>query len=278
MKQMLEDFFLNSDVLVTLIHCGLIILFLFVLDRVICGIISRYVQREQKAGVNNRKITVQNVLKNIIHYVLVFIALVMILSELGINIMSVLAAAGVLGLAVSFGAQSLIKDVLAGFFIIFENQYAVGEYVKINQQFIGTVTEITLRTTSVTGDDGEIATVANGTVTDVINYCRNNIRLKLTFEVAYDTDFDRALSVLETAAKEFYEANLDRMDKNKPPHVNGADAVNESGIALCLFVYSPIEKQFALARDIKLAMVKALQAADIEIPYPVTEVITREDA
>ena len=116
-----------------------------------------------------REQTLHRLLENALSYVIYFSAILAILQEINIDVKGLLAGAGVLGLAVGFGAQSLVKDVISGFFILFEDQFSVGDYVKIGTAE-GRVEEIGLRTTKIKNFTGELFILPNGTITQVVNY------------------------------------------------------------------------------------------------------------
>jgi moderate conductance mechanosensitive channel len=116
-----------------------------------------------------RESTLLKLLENIITYVIYFVSTMMILEYCGIPVKGLLAGAGILGLAVGFGAQSLVKDIISGFFVIFEDQFSVGDYIKINP-FEGEVLEIGLRTTKLKSKTGELHVIPNGSIIQVTNY------------------------------------------------------------------------------------------------------------
>ncbi|MBP3967390.1 mechanosensitive ion channel family protein [Paenibacillus lignilyticus] len=126
------------------------------------------VTAKTRAYRKGREQTLVKLCENVIYYVVYFIALITIL-EIFIDIKGILAGAGVVGLAVAFGAQGLVKDVVTGFFILFEDQFSVGDKVKINT-IEGTVEELGLRTTQIKGNDGEMYYITNSMITQVANY------------------------------------------------------------------------------------------------------------
>ena len=270
----LQEWYESGGFLVTLVNIAVIILLAFIGDRLICGVIDRALRGKVSLGENNRKITLKRVLKNVTHYLLVFIGAMMIFSEIGINVASILAAAGVIGLAVSFGAQSLIKDIFAGFFIIFEDQYGVGEYITVNNNFTGIVELVGLRTTQIRGDSGELIVIPNGSLTDVVNFCRGGLRIKEVFEISFDSSIDRAEEIIGGVVQRYYEEHPDWMAGK--PVVDGVDAIGSSGISICVFLYVQPMEQWHVGREIRKLVVQALQKEGITIPYPVTELITKE--
>ncbi len=272
----IETWYAGGGFTVKLFDAGMIILIAFILDRILCALVDRALRRlEKKGDEDHRRITLARVICRINHYVLSFIAFVMILSIFGVNVVSILAAAGVVGLAVSFGAQSLIKDIFAGFFILLEDQYGVGEYVTVNQNFTGIVELIDLRVTRLRGDDGELIIIPNGTITDVVNYCRGSLRIKEVFEISYDSNIGEAEAVILAAAKDFYREHKDLLFGE--PVVEGVEEIGTSGVSICLIMYCRALEKWHIGREARKMIVQSLQNAGIEIPYPVTEVITREE-
>ena len=120
----------------------------------------------------------------------------MILSTLTINVSAVLAGAGIVGLAVGFGAQSLVKDIITGFFIIFEDQFSVGDYIRVGQ-FEGTVEEIGLRTTKIKSWTGELHIIPNGNILEVTNFSLNNSVAVIDISVAYEENIQRVESLIQ---------------------------------------------------------------------------------
>ncbi len=138
-----------------------------------------------------RQRTISRLLQSVISYVVYFSAIIGILSSLNIKVAGLLAGAGIVGLAIGFGAQSLVKDVITGFFIIFEDQFGVGDYIKINAAE-GTVVEIGLRTTKINGGTGEQFIIPNGAIGEVVNYSVNNSKIFIDLQMSTDADFEKA--------------------------------------------------------------------------------------
>ena len=125
--------------------------------------------------------TLSTLIQNLISYVVWFIVLTSILSRFGISVSAILAGAGVVGVAVGFGAQTIVKDIITGFFIIFEGQFDVSDYVQINASGVtiaeGTVKTIGLRSTRIQSDTGEIYTLPNGMISEIVNYSATDVYL-----------------------------------------------------------------------------------------------------
>lgn len=145
--------------------------------------------------------TLSSLLKNIIRYALYFMVLVMILQEFSIDTTSIIAGAGVIGLALGVGAQSLIKDVITGFFIIFEDQYAVGDYI-VTGDMAGTVEDMGLRITKLRDGNGVLHIIPNGAISRLSNFTRGHMQAVINVPVPYEADIGKVFSVLERACRE----------------------------------------------------------------------------
>jgi small conductance mechanosensitive channel len=144
--------------------------------------------------------TLSSLLKSIIQYVAYFVTLVMILQEFHIDTTSIIAGAGVIGLAIGFGAQTLVKDVITGFFIILEDQYSVGDYIE-NGDMAGTVEDIGFRITKLRGMNGVLHIIPNGAITKVTNYTRGHMQAVINVPVSYDANIDQVQSLLTEACE-----------------------------------------------------------------------------
>jgi small conductance mechanosensitive channel len=197
----------------------------------------------------------------------VVVATTLILSELGIAVAPILGAAGVIGLAVGFGAQSLVKDYFAGFFILLENQMRQGDVVDIAGK-AGLVEEITLRYVRLRDYDGNVHFVSNGLITTVTNMSRGYAQSVVDVGVAYREDTDEALAVMRETGAEmradpvFGPKILDDLE------VAGVDRWADSAVILrCRFKVRPLE-QWNVRREFLRRLKKAFDARGIEIPFP----------
>ena len=185
----------------------IIILYLaarFVLNRAIAHSMNYISSRERALGKESsaaRIITLGNLLKSVAGYILFFVAAFTVLMAFGINLVPVLTAAGVAGFAVGFGAQKLVRDVISGFFILLEDQYAVGDYVTIGSA-TGVVEEIGMRTTCLRDDDGRLIMLANGDISVVANHSRGGVILNVDIAVVSDSDLNKVEEVLDRVGKD----------------------------------------------------------------------------
>lgn len=144
--------------------------------------------------------TLSSVLKMILRYTVYFIAAVMILQEFRIDTTSILTGAGIIGLAVGVGAQSLVKDIITGFFVILEDQYSVGDYI-VSGDMAGTVEDISFRITKLRDANGVQHIIPNGSITRLSNYSRGHMQAVINIPVSYQADIGKVLVLLEEACR-----------------------------------------------------------------------------
>ncbi len=145
--------------------------------------------------------TLKSLLGSVIGFVLAFVVIIMVIQAVGFNIVPILTTASVAGLAVGFGAQKLVRDVIGGFFIIAENQYAVGDYITIGA-ITGVVEELGMRITKIRDNVGRLCIIPNGDIAQVCNHSRGNLQLILDYNIAASSDIGKAIDLLnEIGAK-----------------------------------------------------------------------------
>ena len=176
---------------------------IFIIINIIISLIGKIVDRTLKDKKltniytsSNRARTLGQILKKVIKYTLYFIWIMMSLEMFDVNTASVLATAGIGGLAIGFGAQSLVKDIITGFFILFEDQYSVGDHVKIDS-YEGVVEELGLRITKVRAFSGELHIIPNGAILVVTNATRGAMRALVEISFSYEENVDRVIEILE---------------------------------------------------------------------------------
>ncbi|EMA6343421.1 mechanosensitive ion channel family protein [Bacillus cytotoxicus] len=220
-----------------------------------------------------RTMTVAKLLENIVAYVVIFIMLIAILGIFGINASGLLAGAGVIGLAVGFGAQSLVKDVITGLFILLEDQFSVGDYVRIGQ-FEGVVLEIGLRTTKIKSWTGEIHILPNGGIMQVTNFSVSNSVAFVDVSISYESDIDQAERVIEELLEELpakYE------DMVTTPQLLGVQTLAASEVVLRVIAEVEPMKHAIIARALRKEIKNRLDLHGIEIPYPRMVLYNREE-
>ena len=211
-----------------------------------------------------REKTLLRLLENVLTYVVYFISLVTILSLLSIDVKGLLAGAGIIGLAVGFGAQSLVKDIISGFFIIFEDQFSVGDYVGIGK-FLGTVEQIGLRTTKLLSWTGEVHIIPNGHITEVTNYSMHNSVGVVDIHIPYEEDIKKAESVIQEMLLPYAE---EYEEITKAPELLGVNELGTSYITLRVVVETLPMSHWNIARKLRKSIKMALDENGINAPYP----------
>jgi moderate conductance mechanosensitive channel len=195
------------------------------------------------------------------------VAFFMVLREMDFDIRPLLAGAGVVGLAIGFGAQTLIKDVLAGFFLLIENQMRVNDVVVINGQG-GLVEEINLRTTILRSEDGAVHIFPNGGIQKLSNLTRDYSYYVFTLSVGYKDDTDHVAEVLREIAEQMMQEELYRPVILAPLEVMGVDQLTESGVVVKARIKTAPMQQWLVGREMNSRIKKRFAEAGIEIPYP----------
>jgi small conductance mechanosensitive channel len=222
---------------------------------------------ESKEGNKRRADTLISVFIGTGKVLIIIIVIFLILSEFDIPIAPALAGLGVAGVAVGFGAQYMIRDLIAGIFIIWENQYRVGDVAKI-ADITGEVEEVHLRKTVLRDLDGVVHHIPNGEIKVASNYSRHFSRVNLNIPVAYGTDLDHAIKVINRVGQEL-AADKDWAKRiMTPPKVHRVANLGESGIDLkILGDVKPLE-QWNVMGELRLRLKKAFDKEGIEIPWP----------
>lgn len=212
----------------------------------------------------NKRKTLASLLKSIVRYVTYFMAALNILEIIGVNTTSLLAAAGVGGLAVGFGAQNLVKDIISGFFLIFEDQYNVGDYVEIGG-VSGIVDEIGLRTTKLRDFGGQFHIIPNGEITIVTNHSRGMMRALVNINIAYEEDLDKVFKALDDVCQ---RVKKKRDDILEGPTVLGISNLGPTEIVVSILARTEPMKQWSVEREIRKAVLEKFAEEGIEKPYP----------
>ncbi len=195
------------------------------------------------------------------------VALLMVLAELGVSIAPLIASAGIAGVALGFGAQSLVKDFLSGTFLLLEDQYGVGDVIDVGEA-TGTVERVTLRVTILRDLNGTVWYVPNGEIRRVGNKSQLWSRIVLDVEVAYDTDIAQASAVIKRVADEEWKAETPGALIIEEPEMWGVQEFAQSAIVLRLAVKTRPGEQWAAGRALRARLKTAFDEAGIEIPFP----------
>jgi moderate conductance mechanosensitive channel len=219
------------------------------------------------AGREQRVKTLAGLVRTVGITFVLLIAFFMVLDGFGVNIGPLLAGAGVIGLAFSFGAQSLVKDVISGLFILFENQLGVGDVVRIGEAG-GMVEKMTLRVIVLRDLQGAVHIIPNGSINTVTNLTRTWSRAVLEIGVAYDSDVDRVMEVMREIGREFQD------DPEWGPllvdeiTVPGIESFGDSAVVIRMVAKTLPLKQWDAARELRRRIKKRFDAEGIVIPFP----------
>lgn len=212
--------------------------------------------------------TLGGVMKSILKYSVYFLGITSILSVLFGGISFTFASIG--GVALGLGSQSLIKDFINGFFILFEDQFGIGDYVTIGN-FSGIVQTIGIRTTIIKDFTGDIHSIPNGMISEVTNHSRGNTRFIVDVDIAYEEDIDNAINAIKECCDKFQKEHEDFI--NEPIEVSGVSALAASSVTIRTVGRTKPLTQWKMENELRKAIKITLDENGIEIPYPKTQLI-----
>lgn len=256
------------------------IIIIYLAARVLVSILKKAVERifVQRSHSpirlpEKRSRTLTALLHSVIVNVVYFIAIIMILDTLGFPLAPLLAGAGVVGLAIGFGAQNIVRDVITGFFIIYEDQFSVGDFIETGK-YTGTVLEIGLRVTKLKEWTGQVHMIPNGAITEVTNFSKENSMAVLDIGIAYEEKISHAEEVLEGLLMEVYQQEEDIIVE---PTIMGVQDLGSSDVVLRIAAECQPMTHWAIARKLRKAIKNRFDEKGIEIPYPRLVTYRREE-
>jgi small conductance mechanosensitive channel len=208
---------------------------------------------------------------------IVTVTFMMVLDEIGIPLGPLLATAGIAGLAIGFGAQTLVKDVISGFFILLENQYSIGDVIAAGG-VDGSVEQVNLRTTILRDLHGTVHVIPNGEIRVLSNRTKGWARVVLEIGVGYDEDPDRVIAILEQLGEELYDDPEFGSFLLEPPTVPGVEAFGDSAVTIRMLARTRPLQQWDLARELRRRIKRRFDDEGIEIPFPQRTVWHRQEA
>ena len=211
--------------------------------------------------------TLGTLLRSLATAVIFGTALMISLAELDISVGPLIASAGVVGVALGFGAQTIVRDFLAGMFMLVEDQYVVGDFVDLGEAS-GVVEEVSLRTTRIRDIRGAVWYFPNGEIRRVVNQSHKWARSVLDIEVSYDTDIDRAAEVIDEVADSLWREQPEEATILEKPEIWGVERLGDSSIAIRLVVKTEPGEQWATSRELRGRIKKRFDQEGIVIPYP----------
>lgn len=223
---------------------------------------------QMKAARNQQRVhALMAVLTSIITVIIRLIGLFTVLGVLGINLGPLIAGAGIAGIALGFGAQSMVKDFLSGMLMLFEDQFGVGDVIDVGEAS-GVVEAVSLRTTRLRSVNGTVWHVPNGEIRRVGNMSQNWSRTVLDINVSYESDVSRAIEVLEHLLKDFAAEPEWTTKLIGPPEVLGIEDLSSTSVIIRLMVTTIPAQQWQVGRELRMRVKKSLDEAGIVIPHP----------
>lgn len=251
--------------LIKLLLCVVVVIISAILIKFLKHIIKKLIYTHK--GFSERKSkTLFTVCSSTIRYVIYFFAICQILSIFGINVMSFIAVAGVGSIAIAFGAQSLVQDIITGMFILIEDQFAVGDVITL-EGYTGTVEGIGIRTTRIRSSDGNLFIIPNGQVKIVTNMSKGFNRAVVDISIAYEENVDKVIAVMKDELKKSFEENK-IAGLLKIPDVLGVVDLADSAVIIRISADSAVGENWAIEREIRRIIKNRFDKENICIPYP----------
>jgi moderate conductance mechanosensitive channel len=242
-----------------------------VLASVLARLAGRSLERDSRRGA-----TLASIVRTSVRIVVIVLGAVMALDQLGIQVGAILAGAGILGLAVGFGAQSLVKDVISGFFLILDDALSEGDIADVGGEATGVVESVGLRVTRVRAFNGQLWYVQNGEIRKVGNFSREWTRAVVEVNLAYEQDIAKGLGVLQRVGDGWAAEHQDLV--LEPPEVHGALGFNASEITVRLVIKVKAPNHWGAERELRGRIKAAFDEAGVEIPFPRSVVYHKQDA
>jgi len=259
------EWFITSGLRVLLI---IVLTFIaFKAARFISGRVLTFSLKTDDVEFKKRLDTLSSILQNVLFIAIAFVAAIVVLGELGVEIGPVLAAAGIVGLAVGFGAQTLVQDVISGFFMLLEDQLRVGDVVQVGDKG-GLVERVTLRTVVLRDVAGNVHFIRNGQIQVVTNMTKEYGRYVLDIGVAYDEDVDHVIEVIKRVDEEMRNRPDLGSDILEPIEILGLDRFADSAVIIRARIKTKPIRQWAVGREFNRLLKKRFDEEGISIPFP----------
>ncbi len=229
-------------------------------------LIKKFVEQQVKSNAmlsldTQRAKTLGEVLKSVLKYSAYFIGIAIIIPMIFTGTSFTFASIG--GIALGLGAQSLIKDLINGFFILFENQFGVGDHVTLGS-FSGIVKSIGIRSTVITDFNGDVHSISNGSITGVTNHSRNDIKFTVDVNISYEEDVKRVIDIIKITCNEFQGENVKYIDN--PLEVVGLTALGASGVTIRVTGKAKPLMQWKMENELRMAIKLTLDKNEIRTP------------
>lgn len=259
-----------------IISCIIIGIMMFIAIKLGNKAINRFIERQSESKLkfsldNKRAYTLGAILKSILKYTVYFIGIAAIIDKLAGGIS--FAFAGIGGAVIGFGAKDIVNDIANGFFIVFEEQFSVGDHITIDNSYTGIVKEIGLRDTKIEDFNGDVHIMPNGNIKVVTNHSKGSIRMIVDMDIAYEENIDKAIEVLNNECLKFVDDNEDIIEC---PQVLGVTELKDSSVTIR--IVGRVKPLTKLGNEVRLRKLlkEALDANNIEIPYSKIQLVSSE--
>lgn len=260
---MLSDylkFFIKKDFHLIIIY----IIIGFIAYRVIKALMDKQTKKIK----NNHQKTMHKLLQNIAKYVIILLVVVSVLNIIGVNVTSIVAGVGIASVIVGLALQDIMSDILAGISIVMEDQFDVGDYVKINEHE-GTVLELGLKSTKIKDYLNTVVIIANRKIIEVTNYSKANPKFIVDVPIPYDVDNKKADKVLDNIVKRIKKEIENQKDE---PEILGLQSFNSSNIGYRILVSVKQDEQFMAKRKVNRIVKEEFDKEGISVPFNIVEV------
>lgn len=272
----LGDFMLIFEFLYRLALCIIAVIVGYIIFKLLSGMLKKAIRRK---GSTKKTDTILTLCTSILRYFMYFCVFCQFLLIFGISPASILAVAGVGSVALGLGAQHFVEDIISGLFILLEDQYEVGDVIKI-EGYEGTVEAIGLKTTKLRNCNGDVYIIPNGEIKIVTNSCKEFNRALLEISVAYESDMDRVYEVLEDELEKAWKSENEEERLGgiiAKPQILGITDLGDSAITIRMTIDCEPGKQWEIERKLRLRIKKRFDREDIVIPYPQRVVYIRKE-
>ena len=272
----LGDFMLIFEFLYRLALCIIAVIVGYIIFKLLSGTLKKAIRRK---GSTKKTDTILTLCTSILRYFMYFCVFCQFLLIFGISPASILAVAGVGSVALGLGAQHFVEDIISGLFILLEDQYEVGDVIKI-EGYEGTVEAIGLKTTKLRNYNGDVYIIPNGEIKIVTNSCKEFNRALLEISVAYESDMDRVYEVLEDELEKAWKSENEEERLSgiiAKPQILGITDLGDSAITIRMSIDCEPGKQWEIERKLRLRIKKRFDREDIVIPYPQRVVYIRKE-
>lgn len=252
----------------------IVVVFILLMAKLVLALISQLTtsamekEKYHKTPTQGRRVdTMMTLTRSAARYSIYFIAILLVLKQFNLfeDMRGLVVTAGIGSLAIGFGAQNLVKDVVTGFFMIFENQFAVGDYIK-TEDAEGTVEATAVRVTYLRTVKGEQIIIPNGSISRVINLSRGSSVAVITISTAYEADTRATIAIIAEAVSDFAAENAEII--KEPPVVQGITSLSPSSVDIGVICKVDTMKQWQVERGMRLAIKETFDRKGISFPYP----------